>query len=187
ETGERGGDRDRADGDGDRIPGDQDPRGALRDREVGGDLREQSDDDELGDADAEARECEGEQTYGHRFLFPGCLGSRSVVVGSLGVAAAQSPARPLAADVTRSLLPRVCSVCTAVVQVSVSVTAAQLEWSRAMRVSWTCWAGARPASLTRSIAPVASERTSTARPRSSAAAAEARTQLLVMYPTRVTV
>src|SRR5699024_2419250 len=101
--------------------------------------------------------------------------------------AAQAVARPRSADVTRSLLSRGSPAWSAVVQAVVSATAAQFEWSRAMRVSWTCWAGARPTSLARSIAPVASERTSTANPSGSASAAEASTQLLVMYPTRVIV
>ncbi|MCY1381488.1 hypothetical protein D9M69_694010 [compost metagenome] len=72
-------------------------------------------------------------------------------------------------------------------QASVLLTAAQFEFSKAMRVVWTVCASANPASLARLMAPVASESTSVLKPINSASTAEARMQLLVMYPTKVTV
>ena len=69
---------------------------------------------------------------------------------------------------------------SASVHAAVSATAAQLEFSSVRSVVCTVLASAKPASLARLTAPVASERTSVLKPRNSASTAEASTQLLVM-------
>src|SRR6478672_9041207 len=65
EAGDGSGQADGADRDRERVAGDEPAGGGLVDGEVGGHLREEAGDHELGESDAEATEGQGEQGDGH--------------------------------------------------------------------------------------------------------------------------
>ena len=66
EPGDGGGEADGAHGDAEGVAGDEPARGGLGDAEVGGHLGQQAHDDELGEADAEAPDGQGESPRGMR-------------------------------------------------------------------------------------------------------------------------